>query len=512
MAIDPKNLAGTATLTFGDEFNSFSYWNGKSGTWDTGYPWTAANGGTNAGNNEEQWYINANYAPTQGLGTYSASNGIMNINAAPASAATKSLINGYNYTSGMITTAHSFSQTYGYFEMRAKLPAGQGLWPAFWLLPTDGSWPPEIDIMEVIGSSPNQLETTVHSNSGGYQMNNKSTTVQGMTTGFHTYGVDWEKDKIAWYHDGVKIYETATPADMNKPMYMLANLAVGGDWPGSPNSSTHFPATMQIDYIRAYRAGATPGGSTPGGSTDQPTPAPTPNPIPTGQKLFSLPGSAATTKTIIGTSAADYLKGSSKHNAINGKAGADAMLGGSGDDTYYVDHKADKVIESAGKGIDTVKTALASYKLSANVENLTLSGKTSQTGVGNELSNRLISNGVAANKLSGGAGNDILYVGKYADILTGGSGRDQFVFKSAPVKAGHITDFTVGVDVLDLRGLFVGYKGTNPVSDGRLSFVDTGAGDTIVKYKSAAGTVSTVTTLDHVTASQLHAKADYFWA
>ena len=77
-----------------------------------------------------------------------------------------------------------------------------------------------------------------------------------MTTGFHTYGVDWQKDKITWYFDGAKVYETATPAGMDKPMYMLANLAVGGDWPGSPDGTTTFPATLQIDYIRAYSADA----------------------------------------------------------------------------------------------------------------------------------------------------------------------------------------------------------------------------------------------------------------
>ena len=159
MPIDPKNLSVTAKLTFEDNFNAFNYWNGKSGTWDTGYPWTEANGGTNAGNGEEQWYVNANYAQTASLGTYTAQGGIMNIKAAPTPTALQSSVNGYAYTSGMITSFHSFSQTYGYFEMKAKLPAGQGLWPAFWLLPTDLSWPPEIDIMEVIGSAPNQLET-----------------------------------------------------------------------------------------------------------------------------------------------------------------------------------------------------------------------------------------------------------------------------------------------------------------------------------------------------------------
>ncbi|MBF9234422.1 family 16 glycosylhydrolase [Microvirga alba] len=504
MSINPNKLSETAILTFDENFNVFSYWNGKAGTWDTGYPWTVANGGTNEGNGELQWYINANYAPTAGLGTYSANNGIMNITAAPTSAAAKSYINGYDYTSGMITTFHSFSQTYGYFEMRAKLPAGQGLWPAFWLLPTDQSWPPEIDVMEVIGSAPNTLETTVHYDSNGHKMDNKSATVQGMTTGFHTYGVDWERDKITWYYDGQNVHETATPVGLDKPMYMLANLAVGGSWPGAPDNSTNFPATLEIDYIRAYKEGEA--------APTQSGPVLIPAPIPTGQKLFSLPASAASKKTINGTYGWDNLKGTSGHNRIDGKEGRDTMKGLGGDDTYIVESRGDKVVESANGGIDTVRTDLASYKLTAHVENLILTGKGDQAGIGNELNNRITSNGVGDNTLSGGAGNDILFAGRYADVLAGGPGSDQFVFKNAPVRAGHVTDFTVGVDVLDLRGLLADYQGENPVADGRLSFSDNGSGDTIVKARSATGTVSTITTLDKVTTNQLHANADYFWA
>jgi beta-glucanase (GH16 family) len=232
-------------------------------------------------------------------------------------------VNGYAYTSGMITSFHSFSQTYGYFEMKAKLPAGQGLWPAFWLLPTDLSWPPEIDIMEVIGSTPNQLETSVHYDAGGHQMKNNTTILEGMTTGFHTYGVDWQRDKIAWYFDGSKVYEVATPAGMDKPMYMLANLAVGGEWPGSPDGTTSFPATLQIDYIRAYSAI----GDTTSSAASAPINA-------NGKVLFTLPTSAKAKKNVIGTYDWDKLSGTRSHDKIVGKEGGDEMKGGKGDDTY----------------------------------------------------------------------------------------------------------------------------------------------------------------------------------
>lgn len=497
MSINPSDLSKTAVLTFSDEFNAFSFWNGQAGTWDTGYPWTAANGGTNAGNGEEQWYVNANYAPTAGLGTYAVQNGVLAITAAPASAQIRQLIDGYEYTSGMVTTYHSFSQTYGYFEMRAKLPAGQGLWPAFWLLPTDLTWPPEIDVMEVIGSRPDQLVTSVHYDAGGHQMSSETTVVSGMTTGFHTYGVDWQADTITWYFDGRQVYKAATPAGMDKPMYMLANLAVGGEWPGSPNASTGFPARLEIDYIRAYSV--LPGDD--GGGAQTPA---------TGQALFSLPGTAAPKKTVVGTYAWDSLKGSSTHDRIIGKQGGDTMRGYSGSDTYYVENRYDKVIESARRGIDTVRTDLSKYKLTANVENLVLTGKGDQVGVGNALNNRIFSNNIGDNTLYGGAGNDQLIAGRYADTLIGNSGRDMFVFKKLPVRAGHIKDFAPGIDTLDLRSLFSGQKG-NPVADGRLMFKDNGSGDTLVKVKASSGAMVTLTVLDNVSPDKLFAQADYFY-
>jgi beta-glucanase (GH16 family) len=165
------------------------------------------------------------------------------------------LVNYAPYVSGEVNTVHSFSQTYGYFEMRAELPKGQGFWPAFWLMPTDGSWPPELDAMEVLGSNTTALVTSVHSAAtGAHTTTNLFTTIPDASAGFHTYGVDWEPDHITWYFDGQKVFQTATPADLNKPMYMIANLAVGGYWPGNADGTSS--AQMQIDYIRAYASGA----------------------------------------------------------------------------------------------------------------------------------------------------------------------------------------------------------------------------------------------------------------
>src|SRR6267378_2061906 len=292
MAIDPKNLSATAVMTFDDEFNTLNLWNG-SGTWSTSYAWAQPNGVTLSGNGEQEWYINSMYAPTSSVKPWTVSNGILTLTAAPAALSILPLINNYQYTSGMITTYNSFSQTYGYFEMRAQLPQGQGLWPAFWLLPADGSWPPEIDVMEVLGNDTTKLYTTVHTSSTGtHTSSGTGTTVANMSTGYHTYGVDWEANTTTFYFDGQQVYQTATPSDLNKPMYILANLAVGGYWPGMVNSTTPFPAQMQIDYIRAYSAASASPPAPPPPPPLPPVPTTDPVSVATALPTFTLaPGS-----------------------------------------------------------------------------------------------------------------------------------------------------------------------------------------------------------------------------
>ena len=498
MTIDPKNLAGTATQTFDDEFNSFSMWNGSSGVWETSYPWAPASGGTNPANNELEWYINPAYGPTSSVNPFSVSNGILTIEANPASP-TIEAITGQPFTSGIITTYHSFAQTYGYFEMRAQLPTGQGLWPAFWLLPTDQSWPPEIDIMEMIGSEPNNLYNFVHY--GNNQAADGITSVTGMTTGFHTYGVDWEKDYITWYFDGNVVSKLATPAGLDKPMYMLVDLAVGGNWPGSPDATTHFPADLKVDYVRAYTSIAS-----------------------AVQHLFDLPTTPPTSHLIIGNSGNNVLTATSPDTYFDTWGGNDTMYG-RGNDVFEV-YTAQNVIHEPDtqSGINTVMSGSRSFTLPSNVENITLIGiggnhsRSSQSAIGNGLDNLMISDSTRyANTLSGNAGNDELVAGKAADILTGGSGIDEFVFKALPTRAGHITDFTVGTDMLDLRGIFktAGYTGTDPLADHHLILTANSTGGTVVYYDQSgnpSGTKIAITTLDHVAPSALHIQADIWFA
>ena len=239
-------------LSFSDEFNTFRRFDGRSGVWRTTY-----GDGTQEGldrrslptNGELELYVDPDVL---GLNPFTIRDGILEITAQPTPPDLRWRLNNYAYMSGIITTQPSFSQTYGYFEIRAKLPAGKGLWPAFWLLPADQTWPPEIDVLEVLGDNTAKLYTTVH-----YGKNNTSkgidNIVPDMSAAFHTYAVDWRPDTITWYFDGREVFKAPTPPDMHKPMFLLANLGVGGTWPGAPDASTHFPAKYMIDYIRAYR-------------------------------------------------------------------------------------------------------------------------------------------------------------------------------------------------------------------------------------------------------------------
>ena len=189
---------------------------------------------------------------------WTVNNGVLSITAAPASPSIQPLINNYQYTSGNLTTHDSFVQTYGVYEINAKVPAGQGLWVDFWLLPENGSWPPELDVMEINGGNPTSLNTGIHTDSTGQiTAIGTGTPIPNASAGFHTYTVDWEPNTITWYFDGSEVFQTATPADMHQPMYMLIDLEVGGPY-GNPNSITEFPANLQVNYVRAYATTAAP--------------------------------------------------------------------------------------------------------------------------------------------------------------------------------------------------------------------------------------------------------------
>jgi beta-glucanase (GH16 family) len=220
-------------------------------------------------NKELQVYVDPAFAGTakgpMGLNPFSVSNGILTIRAEKASPEVSSHVWGYGYTSGLLTTADSFSQTYGYFEVRARVPRGKGLWPAVWLLPADRTWPPEIDILESLGQDPDLIHQTVHwTKHEEHVLKHSETRISGADTAFHTYGMDWSKTTIRWFIDGKETARAPTPPDLHKPVYLLLNLAVGG-WAGEPAQDA-VPGEFQIDYVRVY--GSRPPRKRPAKATD----------------------------------------------------------------------------------------------------------------------------------------------------------------------------------------------------------------------------------------------------
>jgi len=234
-------------LVFSEEFD-----NGlDSSKWNTSYRW----GPNWTINNERQYYIDRNANPDFGVDPFKFGGGKLEITAERTPSSLKSSANGKQFTSGVLTTYNKFKMKYGYVEMRAKMPGGQGLWPAFWLLNQyDDRKQPEIDVMEFLGREVDTVYNVYHYIDGGGK-GSGTLEFEGpdFTADFHTFGMKWEPGKITWYVDGREVnkHESSTVSD--EDMYIIVNLALGGSWGGDPDGSTPFPARYTIDYIRAYQ-------------------------------------------------------------------------------------------------------------------------------------------------------------------------------------------------------------------------------------------------------------------
>jgi beta-glucanase (GH16 family) len=240
------NVPGSWTLVFSDEFSGRTVNREK---WTLCYWWDKG-GCTNLGNNELEWYLPGNVS--QGRGKI-----IME-------ARKKSVIGWkgrtFPYTSGMVTTGRDYSETrparaqftYGHIEIKAKIPRGKGLWPALWMLPSTH----EIDIMEVLGDTPQQLRLHFHYKdaSGKAQHPGQTVTTADLSARWHVYGLTWDPDAIRWYLDDKEVWSFTDKRYIpSEPMYLLMNLAVGGDWPGAPDAQTKFPSRFSVDYVRVWQ-------------------------------------------------------------------------------------------------------------------------------------------------------------------------------------------------------------------------------------------------------------------
>lgn len=247
-------------MVFEDNFSTLDLQSASKGTWQPFYPWGSR---TNETNKELQYYVDpragGDSAAIQALAPYKIENGVLAIRASKIPEKLRAQSGGLGYASGLINTAGRFAFTYGSVEIRARMPQGRGLWPAFWLLPADRTWPPEIDVFEVLGNDTTTLHTTVHSALGihpGAQsaQSGHETRTSDLSKDFHVYGMTWTKEKLVWSLDGKTIFESPTPTDLHKPMYLVLNLAVGGSWPGSPDATTQLPASLLVDWIRVRQA------------------------------------------------------------------------------------------------------------------------------------------------------------------------------------------------------------------------------------------------------------------
>lgn len=250
-------------LKFADEFTTFN--GNASGTngWMTLYPFGTR---TNNGTKEAECYMDSSV----GFNPFSVTGGLLSITASIGPTGGNNPCGtdaAYPYYSGLINSSNSFYMQYGYFVMRAQFPPGNGMWGAFWLLPTSQNWPPELDVVEQYGVNNTQVHSGMfYGTSGSPQTVVQNFAASTYTSAFHVYAMDWEPSTTTFYYDGVQVAQFATQA--NTQMYILANLAIGSatnPFTGNPTSG-EFPAVMQIDYIRAY---ASPNSINIGGSLHQ---------------------------------------------------------------------------------------------------------------------------------------------------------------------------------------------------------------------------------------------------
>ncbi|MGW7199984.1 ricin-type beta-trefoil lectin domain protein [Streptomyces chryseus] len=265
-AAPPPAPAAAAAVTFSDDFD------GPAGSAVDGGKWQIETG-DNVSNHERQYYTAGNRnAALDGQGH-------LVITARRENPGNYQCWYGRcEYTSARLNTAGKFTTTYGRVEARMKVPRGQGMWPAFWMLGNDigqVGWPNsgEIDVMENVGFEPSTVHGTLHgpgySGSGGIGAGYTLPGGQAFADAFHTFAVDWSPDAITWSVDGT-VYQRRTPADLggkqwvfNKPFFLILNLAVGGYWPGDPDGSTAFPQQLLVDYVRVSTDSGQPGGGGP---------------------------------------------------------------------------------------------------------------------------------------------------------------------------------------------------------------------------------------------------------
>lgn len=402
-----------AVLTFADDFDGVAV----GDQWNTIRPYGHPVFLSSSGGKREQSYVDEVQIPTtdgitESWSPFTVEDGVLSIGAIRTPDA---LAETYpeDWLAGELTTFGTFEMHYGYLEIRAKLPEGQGLWPAFWLVPADGSWPSEADVFDIMGDETHILRSGVISEVWGQSVTSiDQWLVPDLASDFHTFGMLWTPDEVIFTFEGVEIHRTATPDDMHDPMALILNLAVGG-WNGPPDETTPEDQAFMIDYVHAYDI---PGiediplstdtsdygdlengvlftgahqmlelygdtvftADSAAGLGDLALPAVIDTSNPTDSEMATLLGDeAANTLTgnalgtvfngaggddlIEGLGGGDYLIGGDGNDTLDGGTGADTLVGGSGDDVYVIRQGeggpkplTEIIWEQPGEGIDTI--------------------------------------------------------------------------------------------------------------------------------------------------------------
>jgi serralysin len=240
----PTGMSGRWSKVLEDEFDGPQL---NADLWNTCYPW----GEDNNGDGSDNCYLAENVA-LNGDGHLILTGRQGTVRGVGSTGDAKT----WPYNSGQINTFGKFSMQHGAVEIRARVPRGAGAWPAFWALPANGSWPPEVDVMEIYGNEPSVLEMTYHIGTAATHRSHSSRTVlpspSTFNEDFHVYGCSISPIAITWYLDGVEQWSFTNEKDVSqlKPLYLVCNLAIGG-LSGNPAENT-WPQEYVIDYVRVW--------------------------------------------------------------------------------------------------------------------------------------------------------------------------------------------------------------------------------------------------------------------
>lgn len=344
------------------------------------------------------------YVDEEGYGysPFEHENGILSITAERTPEALADQVD-TDWISGQLDTLGTFSQIYGYYEVRAKVPEGQSFWPAFWLVRDDFTWPPEADILELLGDQTDVYQVAVHSELWGRKVTGAANwLIPDASADFHTYGMIWTPQYVTFTFDGREMFRVATPADMHEPMSLRLNLAIGG-WRGDPDETTPDSGAFEVDHVRVYQI---PGIETLERATDTSAYGDVENGLlninrsrqldlygetvhrAEGQETADLSLGADEDAALVGDArdnslsgndlgttfngedgddsitalgGDDVIMGQAGNDTLDGGTGADYLVGGSGDDVYVLrrgDGSAapafDLILEKPGGGFDTI--------------------------------------------------------------------------------------------------------------------------------------------------------------